>query len=205
MTRTLQGQIVEVLIGEWPLLATLGEKQASPDGAYLVSTPVSRVSVTLDGFAGDRHAGLTRRADGRTPFYPRGTLIRNSRQVSLVAIEELAALAAALGVPQIAPAWLGANLAVSGIPHLSRLPPGSRLFFPHEATLVIAAENLPCVYPGKALQARFPLVPGLVARFPRCARGLRGLVAWVERPGAIAAGDAVRVAIAASLPDAAGR
>jgi hypothetical protein len=205
MTRIVQGQIVEVLIGERPLLATLGEKQASPDGAYLVSTPVPRVSVTLDGFAGDRHAGPTRRADGRTPFYPRGTLIRNSRQVSLVAVEELAALAAALGVPQIAPAWLGANLAVSGIPHLSRLPPGSRLFFPHEATLVIAAENMPCVYPGKALQARFPLVPELVAQFPRYARGLRGLVAWVERPGAIETGDAVRVAMTAALPDAAGR
>ena len=147
----------------------------------------------------------TRRADGRTPFYPRGTLIRNSRQVSLVAIEELAALAAALGVPQIAPAWLGANLAVSGIPHLSRLPPGSRLFFPHEATLVIAAEDRPCVYPGEALQTRFPLVPELVARFPQCARGLRGVVAWVERPGAIETGDAVRVAMVARLPDAAGR
>lgn len=200
MTRTIHGEIVEVLIGERPLLATLGEKQASPDGAYLVTTPVSRVTVTLDGFAGDRHAGMTRRADGRTPFYPRGTLIRNSRQVSLVAVEELAALATALGVPHIEPAWLGANLALRGVPHLSRLPPGSRLFFPNEATLVIAAENMPCVYPGKALQARYPAMPGIVARFPQCALGLRGLVAWVERPGEIGTGEVVRIALAEQVP-----
>lgn len=193
MTAAQVGRIAEVLIGEHALLATLAEKQASPSGAYLVTTPVPEVAVTLNGFVGDRHAGPTRRADGRTSFYPRGIVIRNSRQVSIVAVEELAALAAALGVPRVEPAWLGANLAIEGLPRLSGLAPGSRLFFPAEATLVVAAENMPCLYPGRAIGARYPELPGLAARFPKAARGLRGLVAWVERPGTIRAGDIVRI------------
>ena len=200
MAQTVAGRVVDVLIGREPLLETLAEKQASPDGSYLITTRVLEVSVDLDGFVGDRHAGPTRRADGRTPFYPRGTVIRNSRQVSLVSVEELAELAIALGVPRVEPSWLGANLVLAGVPTLSRVPPGTRLFFPAEATLVVSAENLPCVYPGRAIQARYTEVPGVAERFPRCAVGLRGLVAWVERPGTISAGDEVRLALPDQIP-----
>ncbi|MCA1668286.1 MAG: hypothetical protein LC793_13000, partial [Thermomicrobia bacterium] len=97
MARVLEGRVVEVLIGTAPPLNALEPKVASPDAAYLVSTPVSEVRVTLEGFEGDRHAGFTRRADNRTPFYPRGTVIGNSRQVSIVSVEELTAMATALG------------------------------------------------------------------------------------------------------------
>jgi hypothetical protein len=195
MAHTLIAEVAQLLIGRHPLLATLKEKQASPDGAYLVSEPIEAVEVTLDGLVGDRHAGMTRLADGRTPFYPRGIEIRNARQVSLVGEEELAELAAALGVPAVEAAWLGANLVLRGLPALSRLPPATRLFFPGDATLVVSDENHPCVYPGKALQARYPEHPRLGARFVPAAQGRRGLVAWVERPGRIATGDAVRVAL----------
>lgn len=196
MEREVAGRVEAVLIGREPGLRTLKEKHASPGAAYLITEQVPEVRVTLEGFEGDRHAGMTRRSDGRTPFYPRGIAIRNARQVSLVSAEELAELAAALGIPAVMPEWLGANLVLSGVPRLSCVPPASRLFFPGEATLVVSDENHPCVFPGKAIQERNPDVPDIVATFPKAAYHRRGVVTWVERAGAIRAGDTVRVKIA---------
>lgn len=193
MAQTIEGRVVEVLIGVAPPLNDLDVKLGSPAADYLLTTPAPRVEVRLEGFAGDRHAGFTRLADNRTPFYPRGTVIGNSRQVSIISVEELAALATALGVPRLEASWLGANLLIEGVPRLSKLPPTSRLFFPDEATLLISAENHPCVFPGKAIQHRYPEVAELARVFPLRARGLRGLVAWVERPGTIRCGDTVRI------------
>src|SRR6476620_10703789 len=102
-----------------------------------------QVRVTMEGFEGDKHAGITRLSDARTPHFKRGTVIRNSRQVSLVSVEELAEIAANMGLPLIEPEWLGANLLLSGIPNLTLLPPGTRLFFPKEAVLVVEGENEP--------------------------------------------------------------
>ena len=169
------------------------EERAAQGAQYLVSTPIEAVTVTLDGFAGDRHAGPTRRADARVPFFPRGTIIRNTRQVSLIAEEELAALAAALGVPAVDPAWLGANLVTRGLPQLTALPPGTRLFFPDKATLVVAGENEPCIQPGRVIAEHYPDVPTIAPRFVKAALGRRGLVAWVERAGTIRAGDTLMV------------
>ena len=195
MTLTVEGQVAQVLIGLHPPIPALEFKRATPDADYLVTTARDEVRVTLEGFEGDRHAGMTREADSRTPFYPRGTPIRNSRQVSLVSEEELAELAAALGVPTIAPAWLGANLVTRSLPRLSRLPPGTRLFFPDRATLVVAEENHPCAFPGKVLADRYPDHPQIGGQFVRAAQGRRGVVAWVERPGTIAIGSSVTVAL----------
>jgi MOSC domain len=193
MAQMLEGRVVEVLIGRAPPQNALEPKLASPDADYLVTTPVPKVRVILEGFEGDRHAGFTRQADNRTPFYPRGTVIGNSRQVSIVSVEELAEMAAALGVPRIEAAWLGANLVIEGVPRLSKLPAMLRLFFSEEATLQVTAENHPCVFPGKAIQRRYPEITGLAITFPKRALGLRGLVAWVERPGMISTGDTVRI------------
>ncbi len=193
MAHSLEGRVVELLIGMAPPENALEPKLASPDADYLVTTPVSRVRVILEGFEGDRHAGFTRGADNRTPFYPRGTVIGNSRQVSIVSVEELAEMAAALGVPRIEAAWLGANLVIEGVQRLSKLAVMSRCFFPEQATLQITAENHPCIFPGKAIQRRYPEISGIASSFPKHALGLRGLVAWVERPGTIGAGDTVRI------------
>lgn len=163
------------------------------DARSLVSAAQPEVEVTFEGFRGDQHSGLTRRADGRTPFYPRGATIRNLRQVSLVSLEELAQIAAALGLPELRPDWLGANLLLEGIPALSLLPGLTRLFFEGGAVLVVMEENLPCSGPGKVLQALFPEIARLAAQFPRAALHKRGLVAVVEHPGMIRAGDGVRV------------
>jgi hypothetical protein len=192
---TLHGQVAGVLVGLQPLLATLKEKEDSPDARYMLTTLQPTVRVTFDGFDGDRHAGPTRLADGRTPQYTRGTVIRNSRQVSLVSVEELDELAAALGIPRVLPEWLGANLALGGIPRFSQLPPSTRLYFPQDAVLVVSWENHPCVYPGKLLRHFNPGIPGIAKAFVKVAHHRRGLVSWVERPGSISMGDTVRVEV----------
>jgi hypothetical protein len=175
----LTGSTVRVLLGT--------------ESKSLVTRDVSEVKVAWEGFVGDRHSGLTRPADVRVPWFPRGTPIRNTRQVSLVSSEELALIAETLEVPRVLAAWLGANLELAGIPRLTELPPGTRLFFPEDATLVVEGENEPCTGPGKVIEAHHPDRAKLASRFVKAAWKRRGLVGWVERPGVIRPGDAVRV------------
>jgi MOSC domain-containing protein YiiM len=162
-------------------------------GAQIVSRPLDVVEVTPAGFAGDRHAGLTRKADVRDKGVPRGTEVRNDRQVTIVSQEELTRVAQALDVPEICPEWLGANLCLAGLDDLSHLPSGSELKFGGGASLRIEAKNRPCKVPGEAIQAAYPQRTGLGAAFPKAALGLRGLVATVHDPGRIAVGDPVEV------------
>ncbi|MBI1731478.1 MAG: MOSC domain-containing protein [Gammaproteobacteria bacterium] len=162
----------------------------------LVTTSESEISLNFDGVAGDRHAGLTRAADVRFPHYPRGTPIRNTRQLSIVSVEELREIATTLQLPELPAAWLGANLLLDGIAHLTRIPAGSRMFFPSGAALAIEGENLPCRGPGRVIELQHPDRAGIANQFPKAAMHLRGLVAWVERPGVIHAGDQVEVEIA---------
>lgn len=174
----LQGVVLAVLVAE----------QADS----LVSKRVEQVQVGLEGFAGDKHAGFTRGADGRTPNYPRGALIRNERQVSIVSQEELRIVADRLGVAEVQPEWLGANLLLSGIPGLTELPPATRLRFSQGAVLVVQAENRPCAGPGRVLASQFAR-PELQRQFPWAALHRRGLVAVVEWPGWIRQGEGLVV------------
>lgn len=156
----------------------------------LVSARVSRATVVFGGFEGDKHAGWTRRADARVPWYPRGTIIRNERQVSIVSSEELARIALALGVSEVKAEWLGANLELSGVPALTLLAPRTRLVFSSGAVLTVEGENMPCRGPGRAIQQALG-IRGIESRFSKAALHLRGIVATVELPGDIAEGDAV--------------
>ena len=177
MKKTLTGTVTSVLIGS--------------DRRIIDTCSVPRVEVTFEGLVGDQHAGLTRRSDIRVPHYKRGTIIRNTRQVSMLSIEELADIAAALCLPRVLPEWLGGNLAFQGIPDLTMLPASTRIFFPDDAVIVVDAENMPCTGPGEAIQAQYPDVPKLVQKFPKAAMHKRGLVGWVEREGYINEGDEV--------------
>ena len=179
MAKYLTGTVTRLLIG--------GSQHT------LQSSSVARVRVTFEGLEGDVHTSLTRRSDVRVPHYPRGTIIRNTRQVSILSQEELAEVAKAMEIPHVQAAWVGANLEMRGIPNLTMLPPSTRIFFPDDAVIVVDGENMPCIGPGHAIQEHYPDIPKLAQRFPKAAWHKRGLVGWVEREGYINDGDSVRV------------
>lgn len=172
---------------------------ARVEGTYVVegravrSTPQETLILTYAGIAGDRHEGLVRPSGPREPWYPRGTPMRNERQVSIVGAEELAEIAARLGISHLDPNWIGANLCLSGIAHLTQLSPRTLLLFPSGATLRIDGDNDPCRKSGAAIAANIPDRPDLQFAFVKAAKARRGLVAWVEREGAIRRGDEVQV------------
>jgi hypothetical protein len=160
--------------------------------AGLAARRVDRADATFAGFAGEAHGGLTRPSCSRTlKQYPRGTPIRNTRQVSILSMEEMAAVGATMGLGgPVEPEWIGGNLLLDGIPRLTELPPSTRLLFASGASLVVDVENLPCRQSADAVDRHRP---GFGKGFVKAAMGRRGLVAWVEREGGIAVGDAVAV------------
>ncbi|MGF1503508.1 MAG: MOSC domain-containing protein [Paracoccaceae bacterium] len=175
-------------LGRTGTVAWLGlveRKRAAPD---IVSAAVETLELDWGGPVGDVHHGETRGACVRVKsLYPRGTEIRNVRQLSILSAEELAEIAEALEIPELRPEWVGATLVLRGIPDLTLLPPATRLVFEGGATLVTDTENLPCKFPAEVIERHHP---GHGRAFPKIARGKRGLTAWVERPGRIALGAA---------------
>jgi hypothetical protein len=159
--------------------------------ATLVAEPVAALRLGFEGAEGDCHGGLTRPSCSRVRLqYARGTEIRNARQLSIVSAEELAAVAAEMGIPAIRPEWTGANLMVEGAERFTEVPPGSRLVFEGGPSIAVDMQNGPCKFVGEVLEAQFP---GRGAAFPRAARDRRGVTGWVERPGVVRAGDAARL------------
>ena len=158
-------------------------------GSGFETCEVAALDLGFDGLAGDRHGGLTRRAGGREPWYRRGTEIRNERQVSLLSADDLAETAAILGIPEIRPEWVGANMIVAGLSRLSWLPPRTLLMFEGGVTLKIDGDNAPCRAAGHAV-ARHAGRSDIPFAYVKAARHRRGLVAWVEKPGRIEAGEA---------------
>ena len=152
----------------------------------LLSIPEAELSLGFDGLAG-AHAGVTRRSCSRvTAQYPKGTPIRNERQLSIVSEEELAEIARRLKLDSIDPARLGASMVVRGIPDFTRVPPSSRLIAPSGASLVVNMENRPCIFPARSIEKASR---GHGKGFKAAANGLRGVTAWVEREGRVAIGD----------------
>lgn len=143
------------------------------------------------GVEGEVHAGLTRPSCTRvTQQYPVGTTIRNTRQFSIISAEELAEIAAAMGLKAIDPAQMGATMVVTGIPDFTHVPPSSRLQGASGATLVVDLENRPCSLPARAIDVAHP---GFSPRFKPAAVGRRGVTAWVEREGWFTLNDEVRL------------
>ena len=158
----------------------------------LASEPLTRADLSFDGIPGECHGGATRPSCSRVKAqYPtRGTEIRNARQISILSAEEMAATAVATGLPAIEPSWIGANLVLEGIPDFTSIPPGSRLIAPSGASIAVDMENGPCRFPADLIEA---IHPGHGHPWTRAALGRRGVVAWVERPGAIEMGDLMRL------------
>lgn len=162
------------------------------DGADFVSRPIIAATLSFAGLAGDIHAGPTRPACSRMPWHPRGTPVANTRQLSLLSVEECAEIAELLGVAAFDPGLIGANLVVSGVEAFSAVAPATRLQFPSGATVFITEENGPCRQAGRKLAEAFDR-PDLEFDFVRAAKHRRGLLGLVEREGPVAPGDSFKI------------
>lgn len=173
----LSGTVVSVHTG--------GNKDLSKDEQ-------TSIQVELDGIVGCAHRGYVRKCwdgDKQAKDSPR----RNERQWSAVSIEELAEIAADMGIEgPITAASVGANLCIEGIPELSRLPKGTLLKFPSGAELIVEEYNPPCKYMGEE-QAKLHGVAATA--FPKASTLKRGIVGVVEAAGQINAGDDVAVTL----------
>jgi len=155
--------------------------------------PIAVDELHLDwgGAVGDRHHGVTMSSDTRQKeVFDRGTEIRNHRQLSIVDSAELTSIAQALGIDDLAPGTIADNICTDGLTGLTSLEPLSRLVFASGAVLMTGGFNTPCTIAGRMVEARYGSAP---ERFPKAAWDLRGITAWVERPGPIRPGDMVRV------------
>ncbi len=154
------------------------------------TSPVASLELGYEGIAGDRHAGLLRPSGAREPWYPNGTEMRNERQLSILGDDELAEVAVVLGIERLAPEWIGGNLMLSGIPHVSLLPPRTMLMFEGGVTIRIDGDNGPCRISGRAVAAHTGR-PEMEFAFVKAAKHKRGCLGWVERAGTIMPGEAV--------------
>ncbi|MEN0001496.1 MAG: MOSC domain-containing protein [Pseudomonadota bacterium] len=167
------------------------------DNVSFVTRPVPSLTVTLEGIPGDIHGGYARKSGGREPWYTRGTEIRNERQVSIVSRAEMDEVAADMGIERIDPAWIGANITLTGVPALSFLPASTLLFFEGGATIKVDFMNGPCRIAGAAIADHLgkPGDEDVALGFPKAAKRKRGVVAWIEKAGTIEMGEKVRVQI----------
>jgi len=163
----------------------LGHVPKSKDS--LRAHAVDRLDLGFGGDKGARHEGVNRPSCSRVShIYPKGTEIRNVRQLTILSQEEMAQIAEGLALDALDPRLLGASVVLKGIPDFTHVPPSSRLQAPSGLTITIDMENRPCQFPAKEIEAD---EPGHGKAFVTAAKGRRGVTAWVERPGALAIGD----------------
>ncbi|MFK7862136.1 MAG: MOSC domain-containing protein [Granulosicoccus sp.] len=153
----------------------------------LSTNSVSTIDVDYGGFVGDSHSGVTRASCVRVVSqYPKGTQIRNTRQISALSSEELESIRNTMELDTLNPEWVGANLVLEGIPEFSKIPPSSRLIAPNGTSLVVDMENAPCRFPGDIIEQHRP---GFGVKFPQAALNRRGVTLWVEHTGVLKTGD----------------
>ena len=68
-------------------------------GRDFVTSAVDELPLVFEGIPGDVHAGHTRKSGAREPWYPRGTEMRNERQLSILSVEEMRLVARRLIFP----------------------------------------------------------------------------------------------------------
>lgn len=180
------------LLTKLPFMGKVEMLLGNPDRqSGLEKQVVTELSLLFTGIENDCHGGLTRKSDSRMlKQFRRGTPVKNTRQVSILSLEELGQVAERMGVPTVKPEWVGANLVTSGIADLTLLPPSTRLQFPSGATIAVDAENLPCRYPAAVIEKHHP-EPTM--GFVKAAKHKRGVVGWIEAEGVIRAGDPITI------------
>lgn len=159
--------------------------------ARLIATPLQTMDLGFDGPSGESHGGSIRLSCSRVlDLYPRNTPIRNTRQMSILSVEELDLIAADMGLPGLDPGLLGASMVLRGLPDFTHLPPSSRLLAESGACVTVDMENRPCVLPARPIEEA---QAGFGARFKSAAANRRGVTAWVEAEGRVAIGDRLRL------------
>ena len=157
------------------------------------------IDVELLGIVGDAHRSYERVTWSGGDKQAEGTTRRNERQWSAVSLEELAAIADELNLSEeLSAACLGANLCLSGVPMMWRLPKGTLLKFPSGAELMVEEYNPPCAYMGEKVASSYSAnigQPLSATAFPKAAKLSRGIVGVVEVAGVIHAGDDVTIEI----------
>ncbi|TDL76331.1 MOSC domain-containing protein [Palleronia sediminis] len=163
------------------------------DRPVVEGAPVDEMPLGFGGLVGEVHSGVTRPSCSRVvALHPKGTEIANTRQITILSAEDLAAIAADMGLDRVEPGWLGASIVVEGIADFTHIPPSSRLQAPDGTTLVVDMANRPCHLPALTIEER---VGPAGKEFKRAAKGRRGVTAWVERPGRLSLGDTLRIFI----------
>ncbi len=159
--------------------------------AALASSEMGQAEVGYDGLPGESHGGLTRKSCARVlQQYPRGTEIRNVRQITILSEEDMAATARDMGLDRLEPEWVGASLIIKGIPDFTMIPPSSRLISQSGLGLVVDMENAPCTLSARSIEQ---FAPGYGKLYKQAAQNRRGVTAWVERPGPLHIGDVLQL------------
>lgn len=170
-------------------------------GEDFVSEQVDKLSLSYSGIKGDLHAGLTREAGAREPWYKAGVEMRNERQISLVSSEELDEIAKDMDIDAVDAGWIGANIVVEGVPQFTFVPGRSIMIFEGGVSIRIDGFNAPCNYAGAEIarytgvEAENLLTTKRAHQFTRAAKMKRGLVGWVEREGEIKPGEEFTIRI----------
>ncbi len=169
----------------------LGVNQNRDD--TLRNVAVDEMALTFAGGSDESRAGLTRPSCSRVVGqYPRNTEIRNTRQLCIVSAEDLAVIAANMGIDAIDPAWLSTSIVVQGIPDFTTVPPASRLITAGGTAITVDMENRPCNLPAAVINED---LPDKGRAFKLAAKGLRGVTGWVEREGLLRLGDEIMLHI----------
>jgi MOSC domain-containing protein YiiM len=159
---------------------------------------LSSIEVDLVGVVGDSHRSYERQTWAGDK-QAEGTTRRNERQWSAVSLEELTEISSEMDLSEVlSAACLGANLCLSGISQLSRLPKGTLLKFPSGAELMVEEYNPPCGYMGEKVASSYSTDTGVAisrTAFSKAAKLSRGIVGVVEAAGVINAGDEVSIEI----------
>lgn len=159
------------------------------------------IQIELIGIVGDAHRSFERSAFAGDK-QPEGTIRRNERQWSAVSVEELNEIQAKMDLSEpLTATCLGANLCLSGVPELSRLPKGTVLKFASGVELCVEEYNPPCHYMGEKIASLYKTNSGAEitsTAFSKAAKLTRGIVGVVEVAGEIKAGDEVTVEIYAT-------
>lgn len=165
------------------------------DGATFRTREVQSLDFAFSGIPGDRHHGATRSSGALEPWYPRGTEMKNERQVTILCPDELSGVASDLQIPELKTEWIGGNILMSGIPHLTMLPSRTILLFEGGVTIRVDGLNPPCRTAGRSIAGEFEGRDDIEFGFPQFAKHRRGLLTWVEKEGRIEKGESVDVRI----------